>query len=246
MTPEISLVIPAMNEAEALGPLVEEALVALGTLNRPFEIILVDDASTDSTPEVIAALDAAHPQVRGFFNPVNAGQSASVHNGVLAAEGRWICTVDGDGQNPPDQLPKLLAPLLAEDAPEALALVAGQRVDRQDTVSKRWASRFANGLRGWILKDGTRDTGCGLKAYRRDAFLALPYFDHMHRYLPALMKNAGHEVALVDVSDRLRETGQSKYNNLQRALVGIVDLIGVSWIMRRAKRSTARPIGERK
>ena len=151
---------------------------------------------------------------------------------------RMICTLDGDGQNPPCELPKLFAPLLAPGS-EAIGLVAGQRVGRQDTLSKKLASRFANGLRGWLLKDGTRDTGCGLKGFRRDAFLRLPFFNHMHRYLPALFARDGWQIAHVDVSHRPRGAGRSNYSNLQRGLVGAVDLIGVSWLLRRRK--LARP-----
>lgn len=145
-------------------------------------------------------------------------------------------TLDGDGQNPPSELPKLFTPLL-QDTTGHLGLVAGQRVDRQDTASKRWASKFANALRSRLLNDGTRDTGCGLKGFRRDAFLRLPYFDHMHRYLPALFKRDGWEIALVDVSHRERQGGQSNYNNFQRALVGVYDLIGVAWLIRRRKKA---------
>jgi dolichol-phosphate mannosyltransferase len=166
----------------------------------------------------------------------SAGQSAGVHSGVLAARSPIICTLDGDGQNPPEELPKLAAPLLG-DATGLIGLVAGQRVDRQDTLSKKFASRFANGLRAWILKDNTRDTGCGLKAFRRDAFLRLPYFDHMHRYLPALFARDGWQIAHVDVSHRPRGAGRSNYSNIQRALVGIVDLAGVAWLLRRRKKA---------
>ena len=157
---------------------------------------------------------------------------------MQAARAAICCTLDGDGQNPPAELPKLFGPLLA-DTTGRLGLVAGQRVRRQDTLSKRLASRFANALRAAILRDGTRDTGCGLKGFRRDAFLAFPYFDHMHRYLPALARRDGWEVVLVDVAHKERETGRSKYNNFQRALVGISDLIGVAWLIRRRKKARA-------
>jgi dolichol-phosphate mannosyltransferase len=180
------------------------------------------------------------PHVRLLRHPTSAGQSAAVHTGVLSAHAPLICTLDGDGQNPPEELPKLVAPLLA-DVAGRVGLVAGQRVKRQDTWSKKTASRLANGLRGWLLQDGTRDTGCGLKAFRREAFLALPYFDHMHRYLPALFARDGWEVAHVDVGHRPRVAGSSNYSNLQRALVGAVDLLGVAWLLRRRKKAKALP-----
>jgi dolichol-phosphate mannosyltransferase len=177
-----------------------------------------------------------HPKLRLLRHDRSGGQSAAVHSGVLAAAGTIVCTLDGDGQNPPEELPKLFAPLLAEGA-DNIGIVAGQRVGRQDTVSKKLASRFANALRSWALKDGTRDTGCGLKAFRRDAFLRLPFFNHMHRYLPALFARDGWQVAHVDVSHRPRGAGRSNYSNIQRAFVGAVDLIGVMWLLRRKKRA---------
>ena len=203
-----------------------------------YEVIIVDDGSTDGTGQAARAAWGDGPGLLVLRHPTSAGQSAGVHSGVLAAKGRFCCTLDGDGQNPPSELPNLVAPLLA-DTSGKIGLVAGQRVGRQDTLSKRLASRFANGLRARLLKDGTRDTGCGLKAFRRDAFLRLPYFDHMHRYLPALFKRDGWDIALVDVSHRERGAGRSNYTNFNRALVGIYDLIGVSWLIRRRKK--ARP-----
>ncbi|MFC2967991.1 glycosyltransferase family 2 protein [Acidimangrovimonas pyrenivorans] len=238
----VAIVIPMHNEAEAAAPLIEGIAAACAEL-PDFEIIAVDDGSTDDTAERLRALMATVPMLRLIRHRKAGGQSAAVHSGVLAAEAPICCTLDGDGQNPPSELPKLFRPLL-EDATGNVGLVAGQRVKRQDTLSKRLASRFANGLRKRILKDGTRDTGCGLKGFRREAFLAFPYFDHMHRYLPALAKRDGWEVVLVDVAHRERETGRSKYNNFQRALVGISDLAGVAWLIRRRKK--ARPSEERR
>lgn len=225
---KLSVVIPARNEALNIANLVREIDAALQGF-QPFEIIVVDDGSTDGTGAAAKVL----PHVRVLRHPVSAGQSAAVHSGVMAARAELICTLDGDGQNPPSNLPALVAPL----SDPRVGLVAGQRVGRQDTVSKRYASKAANAIRGWALKDGTRDTGCGLKAFRRDAFLRLPFFNHMHRYLPALFKRDGWQIAHVDVTHRARGAGVSNYTNLQRALVGVVDLMGVAWLLRRAKKA---------
>ncbi len=236
--PVLSVVVPCKDEAPNIGALVDGIVAALLAV-APFEVIVVDDGSTDGTGDAVRAAAARHgPPVRLVRHPRSGGQSAAVHSGVLAARGRIVLTLDGDGQNPPEELPKLAAPLLA-DTSGRLGLVAGQRVDRQDTLSKRLASKAANGLRAWMLQDDTRDTGCGLKAFRRDGYLALPYFNHMHRYLPALFTRDGWKVAHVDVTHRARGAGRSKYSNLQRAVVGAVDLFGVMWLIRRRK--TAAP-----
>lgn len=236
----LSIVIPAKNEAENIVTLVEDIDRALAA-HAPFEIIVVDDCSTDNSVAVLTARAQTMPHLRIVRHDRSGGQSAAVHSGVKAARAPIICTLDGDGQNPPEELPKLAAPLL-NDTTGKIGLVAGQRVGRQDTWSKRFASKFANRLRGWILQDGTRDTGCGLKAFRREAFLDLPYFNYMHRYLPALFTRDGWQVAHVDVSHRARGAGRSNYSNIQRALVGIVDLAGVAWLLRRRKK--ARPLDD--
>lgn len=233
----VSIVIPMKNEAGNIEALLAEIKAACDG-QAEYEIIVVDDGSTDDTAKIAKSLIATHPTLRIVQHGNSGGQSAGVHSGVLAAHGAVVCTLDGDGQNPPSELPKLFQPLLADQTGK-LGLVAGQRVGRQDTLSKKLASRFANGLRSRVLRDGTRDTGCGLKGFRRDAFLTLPYFDHMHRYLPALFKRDGWQIALVDVSHRERQSGRSNYSNLQRGLVGIYDLIGVAWLIRRRKK--ARP-----
>lgn len=233
-----SVVIPIKNEAESLTQLIEEIETACRPLGE-FEVIAVDDGSSDETLVRLIALAATRPQMRVLHHATSGGQSAAVQSGVQAAQAPIICTLDGDGQNPPDQLPGLLAPLLAPDAPAALGLVAGQRRQRKDSLGKRLASLAANRIRGALLRDGTRDTGCGLKAFRREAFLQLPYFNHMHRYLPALFSRDGWTVAHVDVTHRPRLAGRSNYSNLGRALVGIYDLVGVVWLLRRRKTARA-------
>lgn len=234
---QISIIIPMKNEAENIGSLITDILRACG--GDDIEVIAVDDASTDGSGEVVRSLMAVHNNVRLLRHDVSAGQSAAIHSGVLAAKGEIVATVDGDGQNPPFELPRLYAPFLEDGDRQNLGLVAGQRVKRQDSWSKRYASKFANGLRSWALNDGTRDTGCGFKAFRRDAFLTLPYFNHMHRFLPALFKRDGWRIVLVDVSHQPRIAGKSNYSNLQRALVGAVDLLGVMWLLRRRKTAKA-------
>ena len=236
--PTLSIVVPMKNEADNVGPLVADIEAACSAF--PFEIILVDDGSTDATADVIRDMQKTRPNLRLIQHPASGGQSSAVHSGVHAALGTIICTMDGDGQNPPSNVPNLVQPLL--DGPQTLGLVAGQRVGRQDTMSKKWASRFANWLRQKLLNDDTRDTGCGLKAFRREAFLQIPYFNNMHRYLPAMFKAYGFDVAHVDVTHAARMAGSSNYTNFQRALAGIHDLIGVSWLIKRAK--TARPMPE--
>ena len=234
-TPRFTVVAPMLNEAENVAPMAREIAEACTPIG-PFEAVFVNDGSTDGTAEAIAALRTEFPWLREVRHAKPCGQSAAVRSGVRAARGQIVCTIDGDGQNPPSEIPKLVQPLL--DETPGLGLVAGQRVGRQDTASKRWASRLANGLRARILRDDTRDTGCGLKAFPRELFLSLPFFDHIHRYLPALVKREGRTIALVDVSHRAREAGASKYTNFGRAMVGITDLFGVWWLLRRRKLPT--------
>ncbi len=238
---EVSIVIPAKNEAENIPALLDGIAAAFAD-GPEHEVIVVDDGSTDAMPELVRARMAEQQNLRLVRHDVSGGQSAAVHSGVLAARGEFVCTLDGDGQNPPEELPKLIAPLLADRA-GVIGIVAGQRVGRQDTWSKKLASRLANAIRARALKDGTRDTGCGLKAFRRDAFLRLPFFNHMHRYLPALFARDGWQVAHVDVSHRPRGAGRSNYNNLQRGFVGAIDLVGVMWLLRRRKRARPTEVG---
>ncbi|HRN60353.1 MAG TPA: glycosyltransferase family 2 protein [Chiayiivirga sp.] len=227
----LSIVIPVFNERDNIAPLVHEVVRHLRGRVQ-FEIVCVDDRSDDDTREVLAALRAEVPELRAFAHAARCGQSAAIRSGVRHALAPWIATLDGDGQNDPADIPKLLD---ARDAAEAeVKLFAGWRVSRQDSGSKRWASRWANRIRQWLLRDNTPDTGCGIKLFERAAFLDLPYFDHMHRYLPALMQRAGWKTVSVPVSHRARGAGQSKYTNVGRALVGVRDLLGVSWLIQRS------------
>ena len=228
----LSIVVPVYNEAENVLPLLQEidqALVGAGAT----EIVFVDDGSDDDTAARIKSAQAGRPELRLLRHKPRSGQSAAVLTGVRAARGEWVATLDGDGQNDPADIPALLR---LRDQDPGLALVAGLRRKRRDSMSRRIAGRFANALRQLVLEDGCSDTGCGLKLFRRDAFLSLPSFDGMHRYLPALFLRQGYRVAYEPVSHRPRQRGVSKYGNLRRALIGIADLFGVWWLMRRARR----------
>lgn len=231
--PRVSVVVPVKNEAGNIAPLIAEIEAACAALG-PFEIIYVNDGSTDETPRVLADLAKAKPHLRVLEHAASCGQSAAVRSGARAAKAPIIVTIDGDGQNDPAYIPALVAALDAGGPLTGLA--AGQRVGRKDTGFKRFQSRTANAVRGFVLKDGTRDTGCGLKAVRRDVYLALPYFDALHRFMPALVKRDGFDVALVDVKDRPRLTGVSNYGFFDRLWVGIGDLMGVAWLCRRRRR----------
>ena len=238
-TPQLSVVVPVHNEEDNVAPLVAEIVAALRG-RCDFEIVYVDDTSRDATLQRLRDLQATTPELRVVRHVSNAGQSTAVRNGVKAARAPWIATLDGDGQNDPADIPKLLDK--RDASPAAVKLFAGWRVNRQDSGSKRWASKFANGIRSRMLRDATPDTGCGIKLFERAAFLDLPYFDHMHRYLPALMQRAGWQTVSVPVNHRHRTAGVSKYNNLGRALVGIKDLFGVSWLIQRSRRTAVEEI----
>lgn len=233
-TPQLSVVVPVHNEEDNVAPLVGEIVAALrGRID--FDIVYVDDTSKDGTLARLRELQTTVPELRVIRHLSNAGQSTAVRNGVKAARAPWIATLDGDGQNDPADIPNLLAQRDAGDA--QTKLYAGWRVNRQDSGSKRWASKWANAIRARMLRDDTPDTGCGIKLFEREAFLDLPYFDHMHRYLPALMQRAGWKTVSVPVNHRHRTAGVSKYNNLNRALVGIRDLRGVAWLIVRSRRT---------
>lgn len=230
--PALSVVVPVFNEEGNVAPLVGEIVAALRG-HVDFEIVYVDDDSKDATRARLQALKAEVPELRVIHHVRQSGQSTAIRNGVKAARGAWIATLDGDGQNDPADIPELLAQ--RAKAPADVKLFAGWRVNRMDSGSKRWASKWANAIRSRMLRDATPDTGCGIKLFEREAFLDLPHFNHMHRYLPALMQRAGWKTVSVPVNHRHRGTGVSKYNNLNRALVGISDLRGVAWLIKRGK-----------
>ncbi|KRR18539.1 dolichol-phosphate mannosyltransferase [Bradyrhizobium lablabi] len=228
----VSIVVPVRNEADNVAPLIAEIVGALGS-RWAYEIIYVNDGSTDATADRLAALMKQHPQLRQLKHAASSGQSAAVRSGVRAARGTIVATLDGDGQNNPAFLPDLIAAI--EKGGGRVGLAAGQRVGRKDTGFKKLQSRIANGVRNSILRDGTRDTGCGLKAFPREVFLSMPYFDGLHRFLPALVRREGFDIAYVDVIDRPRHSGVSNYGFFDRLWIGIMDLAGVWWLIRRKK-----------
>ncbi|MEP1229924.1 MAG: glycosyltransferase family 2 protein [Litorimonas sp.] len=232
-SPIISVVIPAYNEAENVGNLAAEIHAAIGDM--AYEMIFVDDCSNDETGERLIALKDSYSALRGVSHHVNAGQSRAIRTGVMVARGVFIATLDSDGQNDPADIPALYEQLTRMDAPENLAMVGGRRAKRQDSIAKKIGSRIGNGVRKALLKDMTDDTGCGLKVFSKEAFLRLPFFDHMHRYIPALMLREGYVIEFCDVNHRSREFGVSKYTNFGRLRVSIADLRGVMWLNRRAK-----------
>lgn len=233
--PRLSIVVPMKNEAGNVAPLVAEIEAACAGL--AFELICVDDGSTDATPAALAAARAGRPWFRVLHHGRSGGQSAAVRSGVLAARGDIVATLDGDGQNDPAFIPILLAAL--DEAGPGAGLAQGQRRGRQDGPFKMLQSRIANGVRGGILKDATRDTGCGLKVFRRAVYLRLPYFDALHRFMPALVAREGFAVVHRDVVDRPRLTGVSNYGLFDRLWVGLLDLAGVWWLIRRKRADPA-------
>jgi len=230
--PAVSVIVPVRNEAGNLAPLVAEIAAALA--GRRFEVVYVNDGSTDGTEAELRRLQAEHPWLRQMRHARSCGQSAALRTGIAAARGPAIVTLDGDGQNDPAFLPGLID-ALAQGAPRT-GLIAGQRVGRKASGFKKLQSRIANAVRGAILRDGTRDSGCGLKAFPRELGLALPYFDGLHRFLPALIRREGFEIGYVDVIDRPRRHGVSNYGMWDRLWIGILDLGGVWWLIRRRRR----------
>lgn len=233
VSPGVSVVVPVRNEAGNIEALVTEIEAALSQAG-PFEIVYVNDGSTDATSQELARLAATRPHLREIAHATSCGQSAAVRSGVRAARAPVILTLDGDGQNDPSFMPAFLAAL--RQAGPACGLVQGQRVGRKDTGFKRMQSRVANKVRAAVLNDGTRDTGCGFKCFPRDAYLAMPYFDALHRFMPALIRREGLDIAYVDVVDRPRLTGVSNYGFFDRLWVGIVDLAGVRWLLTRRRK----------
>jgi glycosyltransferase involved in cell wall biosynthesis len=231
--PAVSIVVPVKNEAGNVAPLTAEIAAALAD-GPPFEVVYVDDGSGDATAAQLRALMATYPWLRALRHAFSCGQSAAIRTGVAHARAPVVVTLDGDGQNDPAFIPQLVR-ALAAGAPRR-ALVAGQRTARKATGFKKLQSRIANAVRGAVLRDGTRDTGCGLKAFPRDVFLALPYFDGLHRFLPALVRREGYDIGYVEVVDRLRRTGVSNYGMWDRLWIGILDLAGVWWLIRRRRR----------
>ena len=229
--PDLAVVVPVRDEAGNIRALLDEMARDLAALR--FEAVCVDDGSTDGTAAELRDAMRAHPWLRTVRHRRSCGQSTAILTGVRAARAEWIATIDGDGQNPPGEIVKLIG---ARDAAGgAVAMVAGQREKRQDTWFRRLSSRIANGVRQWLLDDGVSDTGCSLKLFRRSDFLALPYFDHMHRFLPALIRRAGGRIVTTPVGHRPRVRGVSKYGFHNRFWPGLVDLAGVLWLKRRAR-----------
>jgi dolichol-phosphate mannosyltransferase len=233
MTPELSVVVPVCNEAENVEPLAREIEAALA--GRACEMIFVDDGSTDETSAVLRRLKVELPALRVLHHSFRSGQSAAVASGVRAARAAWIATLDGDGQNDPADIPKLLAERDVAANRDVQLFMGNRKASRKDTAFRKLQSSIANGVRSSLLGDGTPDTGCGIKLFSREVFLELPRFDHMHRFLPALFMRHGARVVSVPVSHRPRLRGSSKYGMLNRLWVGIVDLFGVLWLVRRMR-----------
>jgi dolichol-phosphate mannosyltransferase len=233
MSVELSVVVPVCNEAENVEPLAREIDAALA--GRSYEMIFIDDGSTDETASNLMKLKSALPALRVLRHSFRSGQSAAVATGVRAARGPWVATLDGDGQNDPADIPKLIAARDSAEGRGVQLFMGNRRASRKDTAFRRLQSTIANGVRGGLLGDDTPDTGCGIKLFSRDVFMDLPRFDHMHRFLPALFQRHGARVISVPVSHRERTRGTSKYGMLNRLWVGIVDICGVMWLRRRYK-----------
>ena len=230
---EFSVVVPVHNESGNVASLIDEIAVALD--GRAFEMLFVDDASSDDTRAVLVGLKAQYPQLRVLSHRQNAGQSRAIRSGILAARGPIIGTLDGDGQNDPADLPALYRSLARADAPEGLAMVMGRRATRKDSAWKKFGSTVGNAVRRRMLRDDCDDSGCGIKAMIRDKYLSLPYFDHMHRYMPALMAAEGYAVEFINVNHRERGSGVSNYNNFGRLWAALADMRGVMWLIRRRR-----------
>lgn len=231
MTVALSVVVPVKDEADNVRSLAQEIVRAVG--QNDVEILFVDDGSSDDTLARLTELKSEILALRIIRHSRNAGQSRALRSGVRTARAAIVVTLDGDGQNDPADIAKVLAPFHTESGAARIGMVAGIRVKRRDSIAKRIASRLANRFRRWMLNDGATDIGCGLKAFRRDVYLALPYFDHMHRYLATLMQREGYEVRFVEVGHRRRLHGTSKYGIWDRFVVGVQDIFGVLWLKKR-------------
>ena len=240
---KISVVVPVHNEADNIVPLIQEVDNAL-SIAEAYEIIYIDDGSNDRTAVVLKQALQDFKALRVIRHEQSCGQSTAINTGVKAANYPWIATLDGDGQNDPADIPRLYEVLMRErDTTSNLWMVAGWRNKRYDSAWRLFSSKVANGVRSGLLGDNTPDTGCGLKLFSRDRFLSLPYFDHMHRFLPALILRAGGQVISEPVNHRSRTSGQSKYGTLDRLWAGIIDLTGVIWLQRRAKLPVIKEVG---
>lgn len=231
---QVSVVIPVHNEQDNIGTLLQEVDLALAKYCE-YEVVVVDDGSSDSTPEVLESIAETLPALRVLRHEKCCGQSTALITGVRSARNPIVCTLDGDGQNDPADLPKMIDALAGCNAPNELTLIAGYRKNRKDTKWRLFCSRVANKVRGKLLNDSTPDSGCGIKVFYRETFMAMPHFDHMHRFLPCLAQRTGGTVQSVEVNHRPRIHGRSHYGTLGRLMVGIVDLAGVSWLIRRNK-----------
>jgi dolichol-phosphate mannosyltransferase len=238
---DLSVVVPVKNEQENIIPLIEEIHASLAEKMK-YEMIFIDDGSTDKTSAILKEALSRFPCLRVLHHEISCGQSTAIRSGVKSAKAPWIATLDGDGQNDPADIVKMVAVVKAPDCPPDLWMVAGWRKKRHDNWLKRISSKIANGIRSRLLKDKTPDTGCGLKLFKREAFMDLPYFDHMHRFLPALVLRAGGQVNSIEVHHRPRKHGTSKYGLNNRLWVGIIDLFGVRWLQKRAKRPKVREV----
>jgi len=236
---DLSIVIPVFNEVEVIAALLDE--IGRCFVAEPgYEIIVVDDGSIDGTAAVLQAARQSHPRLRILHHRERCGQSAAIASGVKAARTQWIATLDGDGQNDPADILKLYR--VMDTSPDAIQMVAGYRRQRRDSWSRRVSSRIANAVRAAVLHDNVPDSACGLRIFARSVFLSLPQFDHMHRFLPALVQRQGGKVLSVEVNHRKRQRGQSKYGIHNRLWVGIVDMLGVLWLQRRTKQPVVSEI----
>ena len=233
----VSVILPAKDEEGCIAAVVADVGKSLAGIAH--EIIVIDDGSSDATAARVQAMMPTSPNLRLLRHDRACGQSAAIRTGVLAARAPLVATLDADGQNPPSELVAVLAPFLKDQADPRLGLVQGQRAARQDALSRRLASQMANRLRARLLGDGLRDSACGLKAFPREVYLRLPYFDHIHRFMAAMVLREGFAVLPVEVAHAPRRSGRSKYGNFGRATVGVVDLLGASWLLRRRKLSSA-------